>query len=490
MTTLFSGINMALQALLAQQQVTQVIEHNVANANTDGYRRQQAVLTAGLPYPSPALVSGRFSGQMGSGVMVDTIRRFNLEFFDGRYRRELGESKRWETEAGILQQLQTTLSETGTDGVVAKLDDFWQGWQKLSDDPSSSALRADLVEKSLALTDGLNWRASSLNRLQQDQDLAIQQSVNEINNIARQIAQLNAEISKVKAVGDAPNDLMDQRDALTDRLAEISGAVSYTQENGEVVISIGDTSSAHNLVVGDKTFNLITDTSSGLAQIRWEQDGQPFQAVRGELAGLFDARDRVIPESMDALNQLASRLAEEVNRVHRAGYGMNGSTGINFFTDAAGVYDPANPGAINALNITVNPAIKGTTNPAVAGDLNLIAAASVNNAPGDNTQAVAIVSLSEALLMNSGASTFNQYYTGKVGELGLEVSNSQTRAKDRKSVSDSLDALRESSAGVNLDEEAANLVKSQRAYQAASRLLTTMDDMLDRVINGMGRVGL
>ena len=271
MTSLSAGLNVALQALLSNQQAIAVVEHNVANANTKGYHRQEAVLAAGIPYPAPRLEGGTSPGQMGSGVLVDRIRRFNLEFFDGLYRREMAESSRWETEQGVLQQVESTLAETSDDGVITKLDAFWQGWQALSDDPTNQALRADLKEKAVALSDGLNWRAQALMTLRKDQNQAIIQRVDEINDAATQIAKLNAEISKVQAAGDAPNDLLDSRDDLLDRLSEIGGAIANTQENGEVIVYVGQ----HALVVGSTTFKLQTtvdNANNGLAQISWEQD--------------------------------------------------------------------------------------------------------------------------------------------------------------------------------------------------------------------------
>lgn len=472
MTSLSAGLNVALQALLSNQQAIAVVEHNVANANTKGYHRQEAVFAAGIPYPAPRLEGGTSPGQMGSGVLVDRIRRFNLEFFDGRYRREMAESNRWETEQGVLQQVESTLAETSDDGAITKLDAFWQGWQALSDDPTNQALRADLKEKAVALSDGLNWRAQALMTLRKDQNLAIIQRVDEINDAATQIAKLNAEISKVQAAGDAPNDLLDSRDALLDRLSEIGGAIANTQENGEVIVYVGQ----HALVVGSTAFRLQTTVDSannGLAQISWEQDGLPLDTSRGELAGLLDARDRVIPDQLDALNNLAFNLAAQVNSLHNTGYGLNNATGLDFFTP----FTSTN----YALEISVSSDMD---------DLNNIAASTTADSPGNGNLAVQLANLREATVMNGNTTTMNAYYTGKVGELGSEVSNASRRAEDRKTVADSLNTLRESASGVSLDEEAADLVKYQRAYQASARLLTAFDDMMDRVINGMGRVGL
>jgi flagellar hook-associated protein 1 FlgK len=472
MSTLFSSVNLALRALLTHQQSIQVTEHNVANVNTPGYRRQEAVLTAGLPYPSPQLTGSVFAGQMGTGVMVDLVRRFNMEFYDGRYRRELGETKRWSLEQQVLSQVESTLSETGEDSLVSKMDAFWSGWQALSNDPTNMALRADLKEKANNLVGALNWRANALIQLREDQDLAIQSRVDEINSISGQIAKLNAEIASVKGAGDQPNDLLDNRDQLLDRLAELSGATVNIQENGEANVTIGQ----HALVIGSRTFSLTTAPDAAnfnLTKITWQEDGLDFDASRGELAGLLDARDRVIPARLDALDNVANTLATRVNQLHQTGYGLNNAHGLDFF-------DLTGPTTHHALNIRLSTNLD---------DLNNIAASTTTDSPGNGNLAGTIARVQEELLMSGNSASITQYYTGKVGEFGLEVSGAETRSRDRQTVVDSLSSMRESATGVSLDEEAANLVKSQRAYQAASRMMTAIDDMLDRVINGMGLVG-
>jgi flagellar hook-associated protein 1 FlgK len=217
-----------------------------------------------------------------------------------------------------------------------------------------------------------------------------------------------------------------------------------------------------------------------LTGVRWT-DGQPFVSgstgmaglSNGELAGLFDARDRVIPAQLLGLNETAGSIANVVNTLHAGGFGLSGTTGLNFFN--------VNPPEY-ALSISVN-----ITN------LSDIAAASGSAAaPGDGTNAVSLANLqySQYTWSNGDVSTINQYYTSLVGELGLEGQHATMAAADRKLVAESLDNQRKEESGVSLDEEAAKLMQSQRSYQAATRLINAIDDMIDRIINGMGRVGI
>jgi flagellar hook-associated protein 1 FlgK len=475
MPNLFSGINLALRAVLAHQQAIEVTEHNVANANTPGYRRQEAVLRATVTSPASGLHRPGYAGQMGTGVTVDRIQRFNLEFFDGRYRREIAETRRFELLRDTLTQVELTLAETSKDGLAPKLDAFWSGWQALSDDPSNLALRKDLLERADGLADAVNWRANALLALRQDQNLAVEERVGEINSLADQVARLNVEIPAVQAAGDAPNDLLDERDRLLNRLAELTGATASLQENGEALVSIG----GHALVVGRTAFALQTQKdASNLAQISWKIDGKALNALSGELTGLLAARDQIIPAQLDGLNKLAFHIAGQVNALHTSGDDLNGNPGQNFFAAFASTN--------YALELKVNPAL--TADPRL-----IVAAGRVSTTPdaptpGDGSVAMAIAALRDARVVDATA-TINGFYTGQIAQLGLDVKEATSRARDRQLVASSLEAMSESVGGVSLDEEAANLVKAQRAFQAASRLMTAIDDMLDRIINGMGTVG-
>jgi flagellar hook-associated protein 1 FlgK len=578
MPNLFAGINLSLQALLSQQTAVEIIEHNVANVNTPGYRRQEAVLKAGLAVSSPGATYNLGVGQMGTGVSVDRIKRFTLDFFDTRYRQEIEGSKQWEVQSNILQTLEAGFAETSTDGVLPKLDAFWSGWQKLSVDPSNTSLRSEVLDNAKALASSLNSRAQMVLNLQMEQDLVIDQRVEEINGAADQIARLNGEISRVISIGEQPNDLLDQRDMLLDRLAEIAGATSSKQLNGEAVVAIN----GHVLVQGQTSFGLTTEMDPGnhnFAQIKWE-DGQVLTTRTGELAGILDARDNVMDDQMTGLNNLSQALISRVNELHRSGFAPgkvvttslipatvtklgSGSVAAGQTEITAGSYSVEsrlNAGVwqyrvvdstSTAVNIQLSdgsgfsdqwqdiPTSSGSTVPydtgrgltitfggdqalysqATAGvgaaslsftpqqdfftgtsamtmhvnsaldDTSLIASGLTPNASGDGELARMIANIRGEPLLNNGTATANQYYTGKVSDLGLDVSRSKANAENRKLVSDAMNNQRLSVTGVSLNEEAANLVKAQKAYEAAARLMNAIDEMLDKIINGLGLVG-
>jgi flagellar hook-associated protein 1 FlgK len=574
MPTLFSNINLALSSMLAQQYSMSITEHNVANANTEGYRRQRAVLRTG-----PAIsTNGAYTfvtglGQFGSGVEVGEIERISVGFYDGRYRSEVQQTKRYDVENTLLTQLESQLSETSTAGVLPKLDSFFTAWQTLSTTPTDSALKTQLVDSATDLVSSLNSRAVQLTQMRGDQDVEIVQRVTEINQTAEQLAALNGEISRVYSVGEQPNDLLDQRDMLLDRLAEVAGATSSIQANGQAIVSINN----HVLVSGNRNYALEANEdpakNDGLASITWKDDGQAMVPVSGELAGYINVRDTYIPKQQAALNSLAAAVIDRVNEVHSSGFAsgkiVTNSTTAGTITSfgaatttagnleyATGSYfietqnDPTNGWQYRLVDASGNPPTftDGTTdatgwqnfpaagstvdtghgltitfgndatayaardrtngaaqvtftqqqnffigtdamsmrvNSAIISNTSLVATSEIPNAPGNGENARQLFNIRSEQLMNSDTATVSQFYNQTITELGLTIKQASTNVKSHKIISDALDAQRSSVSGVSLNEEAADMMKFQRAFEAAARLMTTVDEMLDTVINKM-----
>lgn len=465
MPTISSGINIALQAVLAHSQSLEIIEHNVANASTPGYRRQSAVLTATVPSQFMGYEHGLGAGQRGGGVTVEKIQRFNLEFFDTRYRSVSAETGNWEAQSEILSQLEPLLAETTEDGLLPKLDQFWSGWEKLSADPTNTSLRTLMLDDARSLTMALNRRSTQIQQMRSDQNLSVTSQVDEINTLSGEVAKLNAEISRVLSVGEQPNDLMDKRDVALDQLAKLTGAVSFQQKNGEVTVSIG----GHVLVVGVDAFKLQTQTSptdSSVVDVVWS-DGQVLVPSSGKLKGTLEVRDTVMVNQLNGLNTFAAGLIGQVNAIHRTGYGLNNATNLDFFTGTT------------AGDIAVNSVVDNAS----------IATSSGINQAGNNTIALHIAALKTFKGMKGNTATLNEFYNGQVTDLAVTTQRVSDNAYQHGLVEKALGDQRESAVGVNLDEEAAGMAKAQKAYQAAARVMTAYDDLLDTVINRMGLVG-
>lgn len=470
MPTIFNGISIALQTLLANQRAIQVVEHNVANANTPGYHRQEAVMSSNRAYPMPGLY-GRspVGGQIGSGVHVQLVRRYELTLYETPYRKELAANRYWASQQEPLLQAEGILSETSEAGLGAYLDQFWAHWTALSNDPSNRSIRMELVANAKALAMGFSHRASQLTAMRHSFDTALSGQVEQINQAAQQIATLNRQIAHVRASGDQPNDLLDERDRLIETLARLAGASAVEQETGDVMVSIGN----HVLVFGTKYNQLevrADPANDNLASIYWD-DGSKLQLSQaGEIAGQLYVRDTILVDQLQRLNEAASYLITSVNALHTSGVDSYNNPGELFFLGA------------DALSIRVN---------SVMDDPDRIAAGSEVDSPGDGSIALKIAQLKDSTYATAhGTYSVNGMITAQALALAMHIEASKASAKDHQLVLDSLSLQRESIVGVNLDEEAANLVKYQRTYQAAARLLTALDEMADQIINRMGRVGL
>jgi flagellar hook-associated protein 1 len=456
-----SSISTALQAVLTHSQVLEITGHNVANASTPGYRRQTALLTAAVPTSigGSEYVSG--AGQKGGSVSIERIQRFNLAFFDGRFRSISAETSNWESQSEILNQLEATLAETSDDGLLPKLDQFWSGWQALSSDPTNVSLRGVLLDDASSLAKAFNRRVEQINLLRNDQNLTVSSHVDQINSLADDVAKLNAEISHVISVGEQPNDLLDKRDLALDQLANLTGAVSSEQKNGEMMVSIG----GHVLVVGHDVLKLQTRNNAGVLDVYWE-DNQQLIPTSEKLKGILDVRDVVLAGQLSGLDTLAASLSTNVNNIHSTGFGLDNSTGNNFFTGS------------DASHIAVNPLLTA------AG----IATSSHTNEAGNNEIALAIAGLKTTKTI--GSTTLNEFYNIQITNLATTTQRAADNTYQHGLVAKALSDQRESVAGVSLDEEAANMAKAQKAYQAAARMLTAFDDLLDLIINRMGRAGI
>jgi flagellar hook-associated protein 1 FlgK len=279
------------------------------------------------------------------------------------------------------------------------------------------------------------------------------------------VAQLNGEISRVLSVGEQPNDLMDKRDLALDRLSELTGSVSFDQKNGEAVVSVG----GHVLVVGHDAFKLHTQTNaanSNLVDVYWE-DNQKLIPPSGKLKGTLEVRDTVLSNQLAGLNTLAAGIITQVNSIHRTGFGLNNATNNDFFEGS------------NASDIAVNRLLDAAS----------VATSSGASQAGNSDIALQIAGLKTVKGMKAGTATLNEFYNAQISTLAVTTKRAADNSYQHGLVTKALGDQRESAVGVSLDEEAADMAKAQKAYQAAARVLTAYDDLLDLVINRMGLVG-
>ena len=467
MPDIYGILNVATRSLLTQQKAIDVTGQNIANVNTPGYSRQRVVMEPSTPINFEP-------GQMGTGVKAAEIQRIYDSFIGGQINGENSKLGQWEATESGLSRIELIFNESSGAGLEEVMSQFWAAWQDLANNPSGYPERTALLTRSQTLSRTFNTMSANLQQIQLDYDQSIVGTVDEINGISRQIVDLNEKISQVEIAGQNSNDYRDQRDQLLKELSNLIDINTYENDQGQVTVM---TASGNPLVQSPYAYELSTATNAdGLQDVVWmDRGGNAIDITDsiegGKLKGWIDVRDGFAQDYLDRLDELASTIVTEVNAIHQSGFGMT----IDAITG-----DP----------VTGQPFFTGTTaatmeiDAAIAEDVNRIAAAATAaGVPGDNSNAIAMANLQGALTMNSASTTFDSYYSALASGVGSDVSNASANAEFEDAMVSHLENYRESVSGVSLDEEMVNLVKFQHAYEAAAKLITTVDDMLNTVLN-------
>jgi flagellar hook-associated protein 1 FlgK len=359
------------------------------------------------------------------------------------------------------------------------LNRFWAAWQDVATNPSNIAMRNVLLERGETLTDSMNSIARNLDdyNTQLVGGLGpftglIPDKVAEINSLATHIQALNSRITVAKAQNVNVNDLLDERDRVTRELSSLAGitvdAVDHTiRIDGQVLVS-GDGVTRNDL------------TLDSVGPLQFSVGGTPVTITAGELNGYAQTQD-VTTTLRGNLDTLAIELQTQINTLHTAGYDLNGDPGLDFFTGT------------DAGDISINTAMYNPANP-LLNDPTLVAAAAVlDPGPpprpnvGDGANALGIADLFSVRMVALGNQTFNEYFTNVTAGVGTAVQAVQGAATDDQTALDAYANAMQSIDGVSMDEELLDMMGAQRAFQAAARLVTTIDEMMDTVINQMKR---
>lgn len=457
MAGLFDALSLAKRSLMTAQWAQMITGHNISNANTPGYSRQRPDLEA---YQQALEVPG---GLIGMGSDVSEITRMRNRYIDRQVLSEEQHNGFLQFQSSGLSQVETILGETSGGGLSGILDEFWASWSDVANDPENSAARVALQMKGQELAQNLNGLYNNLQAQRRDLDNQLTSMVSQINAIAVQIANLNTAISSAVSQNQIPNDLLDQRDLLVDQLSGLANVQTQGEDDGTLTVWLG----GQNLVYRDTTQVLALREQPGegdkLHQVIWQGNSLPVDFEAGQVAGLLQVRDETIPQLMSGLDEFAVGLAQNVNALHETGYSLDGTTGIDFF-------DPNTTGAGNiALSAEVEQ------------NADNIAASSDGNA-GDGSNALAIFNLQNALVMDDGQATLNQYYASLATNLGSQTQASQSELEQSDAVLDQARMWQASAESVSIDEEMANMVKYQQNYAAVAKFVGTVNDMLDTLM--------
>jgi flagellar hook-associated protein 1 FlgK len=446
----FSSLTIGASALYAAQRAVEVAANNVANANTAGYTRQRVTLTASLPtYGTPG---ARGDGDRSTGVTVVDVTRLRDRLADVSYRSEAAVSGAAAARSDTLARASNVLG-TFASGAPEALSNFLTAWDQLSTTPDDASARASVLNTGHQLTDSLNAATTKLDALGQEVSLRLTDDANELNGLLSSVAKLNDQIAQAQLSRREPNDLQDQRDVALDRIATLTGAKIDPQPSGSVTVSLGG-----NVLVQGLTAQSVVNSPTGLTLA----DGTPL-ALAGEMGGYTSTMTVDLPSYRSQLDSLALALRDTVNAAHGAGQGTDGSTGLAFFTGT------------NAADLTVNPSLTTAQ-----------VAASEGGAAADGNNAIAIAKALRNSTPLNGQSVSNALssFGARIGQASADATRN---AKTANASVTSAQAARASADGVSVDEEMVNLVKFQHSYEAAARVVSIADGMLDKLINGMVR---
>ena len=541
MRSTFHGLEVGKRAMFTQQSGLYTMGHNLANMNTPGYTRQRVNFVQTEPYPSPSRNRPQIPGQMGTGVQAGSIQRVRSSFLDLQFRDHHTQLGYYKSRTDALSQMESIMNEpTEGKGLAAVMDEFWKSLEDASTSPTNDGARKVVMERANAVAETFHYLRSSLLKVKGDLGKEINVVVGdgtpnnkgEINSILESIQQLNKQIAEVEPHGDLPNDLYDERDRLVDELSEYfdievkresNGGNSLkiadgdykiylkgvTDTNGEPILLVDKNGYKQVSIEPGRASGPITDVKVGNVSI-YKVTADGINMPAGKLKGLIESFGYVdmngeeagsYPRMIDDLDKMAYSFLTLFNEVHREGYPLPQDdpsappAEFNFF-EPLGDYKGA------AGKIKLNPDLKSehirvSTEEGKAGDgIHAINLANVQHAIFGNGKSYTLEGFNPPITISTSGypdgmnnTTVMTFYSGKIGVLGVESKQAKRQAGNMLSLAIEADEKRQSISAVSQDEEFTDMIRFQHAYNAAARTITTVDEMLDRVINGMGIVG-
>lgn len=508
MTSTFHSIETAKRTLFTQQTAINTVGHNISNANTEGYSRQRVTMVTTKPMEAFGMNRSTNAGQIGTGVEASSINRIRTAFLDDQYRNQSKYTGSTSVQSDTLNKLESIVNEPSDSGIRTVMDKFYKAWSDLSKDPENVTGRKIVRESAMALTDSFNQTSKQLSDLSADLTSSIDVKATQANTYINTIASLNAEIKRIKSLGDSPNDLEDQRDLMTDKLSQIvnvqvtdtpdgytvaMGSINLVNGSQAAPLSAATLNSAYQS--GDlnngEVFGMITSRDVSVADYQRQLDTLANTLANGEIQVTVPAGS-VLPGTTTPLATDTTMTVQGINGLHKLGYSMGtpATGGLEFFTAKAGT-------AITASSIQLNTAIANDTNK-IATSMRTV---NENGTPtvvnGNNSLALLMSELSEVKFKFDQSATGNgiseatisNFYSSMVGALGVQSEEAARQYQNSVAQQDQVDSSRQSVSGVSLDEEMSDLIKYQHAYGAAARFMTTFDQLLEKLINGTGVVG-
>lgn len=450
----FFGINLASGALRSFQRAMDVTGHNLANVNTPGYSRQTIDFQSNGDYS----FWDHGMNSLGQGVTTGQVQRIRDAYLEQSQNRNASDLARADTTSKGLARIDDIYGEPGTSGLSTSIDKFFNAWSGLSSDPSSAAARTAVKSAAQTLTDGVRSRFSDLDQLANQSTQEAHSTIDQVNSLAQQIAQINSKIVESGNQG-SPNDLLDQRDKAVNQLAQLVDVRVAKLSNGAVNVSAGGFSLVNETLSHDLPNQFDPATSS-------ITDGTTSFSIRGgALAGQF-ATIQAARNQQGQLDKLADALRDQVNTLHATGKNANGDTGVLFFNDGT----PSK----GAINFDLSDAVKGDVRNIMTG---------TSGKASDAGLAQNLADLRHASVDSLGKQSISDFYKGNLTALAGDASYQAGLATTYGNISTQIQGQIASVSGVSVDEEMVNMTKLQRSYQANAKMLTVFDEVLQQTID-------
>lgn len=470
------GINSVLaqakSSLAAAQVAMATTAKNVSNVNTDGYSRQRVDFVTGMPEQIG-------HARVGGGVDVGSITRSTNEFVQRRLVEEQASLGKYQGLSDVYSQLEMVFKDDGEGSVTQSVSGFFNNMRTLSTQPDSIPLRTAVKESAKNVTHRFNVMSESMDQVVGDIDARLDGAIADVNRLTDRISHLNEQIIavEVRGSGASANDERDQRDMAVLELSKLVDVKTTQLENGAINV---DSGSLGPLVLATDRLELAAargsvgdSANSTRVYVVSPYPGAPLKDVTakfetGQVGGLIHLRDSVIPEFRDKVDGLAYNLANSVNGIHEGAFNRNGTQGVSFFAQPV-----AFRGAAGGLALSAD----------VEQDVGNIATADARNAAGDNRALLRMTDLETAKVFDGGQHSFNDMAASIVGSLGVQVRTANDSFETQKGICEQLDTMKKTASSVSLDEEAMNMLKFQKAFDASAKMIQVADQMMDTIVN-------
>lgn len=425
MSGLLSTLNTAKSGMNVSQVAIQTTSHNISNINTPGYSRQRVNQSASSPYSMPGKNSNFGAGQIGTGAQIDDVTRIRNSFYDYQYRSESHQYGNTSVKYEYFKNIEGIFNEPSDTAISSSLNSFFNSWSELSKDPQSSGVKSVVIENGKYLSNSINSAFKRLESLEEGLDKQSEYIMDEVNSMLSQLDKLEKNIKIIQGSGKSPNDFLDQRDQLLDNLS-----FKLNINDKDVKATLKKAYDANGKVTLDDL------TKSGVK-------------IYGELEGTLSMKQE-INKYKDGLKQLANTITSNVNK----------AAGQDIFKAKDGELISINPEMLQEpekINVTADIALK-------------------------------VYELkSEKVNINGKDMTINTFYNSMIQDLGQSSAAVIRDESNQSKLLENIDSSRSSVSGVSLDEEMISLVQLQHTYSANAKVMSTIDSLLDVVVNGLVR---